>query len=79
MDLAALDQELLRAHAEGDKPALVRLYALAGGEREAANDIEAACFYLTHAFVFALEAGAPEADNLNRRLHRYGRAHRLTF
>lgn len=79
MDMAALDQELLRAHAEGDAKALARLYALAGEERELAQDIDAACFYLTHALVFALEAGVSEADNLNMRLYERGRAHRLTF
>ncbi|RJE84973.1 hypothetical protein [Paracoccus onubensis] len=79
MDLAALDRELLRAHARGDTEALVHLYTRAGEERERAQDIDAACFYLTHAFVFALEAGAPEADNLNKRLYERGRAHRLTF
>lgn len=79
MEAAALDQELLKAHAEGDKPALVRLYSLAGEECETAGDIDAACFYLTHAFVFALETGAQEADALNRRLAEWGRANRLEF
>jgi hypothetical protein len=36
-------------------------------------------FFLTHAFVFALEAGTPEARALNRRLAERGRAHVLTF
>lgn len=77
MDLAALDRELLKAHAEMDKGALVHLYRLAGDKYAAAGDIDAASFYLTHAFVFALETGAPEAEELNRRLADWGRAHRL--
>lgn len=79
MDMAALDRELLTAHAERDAETLVRLYTLAGDEREKANDLDAAYFYLTHAFVFALESGAPEANHLNARLYDQGRAHRLTF
>jgi hypothetical protein len=65
-----LDQRLLEAHARDDRPALIRLYAEAG---ETANDLDAACFYLTHAYVFALEAGAPEAGRLHARLKAAGR------
>ncbi len=74
-----LDRLLLEAHDRNDHDALVRYYTMAADEREAAQDIDAACFYLTHAFVFALESGAPEADSLNARLAAYGRAHRLDF
>ena len=79
MDREALDRELLEAHANCDQEALVRLYTIAADERELARDVDAACFYLTHAFVFALESGHPEASNLNKRLADYGRAHRLEF
>tara|TARA_B100000902_G_C27037715_1_gene777769 strand:+ start:569 stop:808 length:240 start_codon:yes stop_codon:yes gene_type:complete len=72
-----LDAQLLIAHAGEDSEALVKLYSLAGDQCEAQGDVDAACFYLTHAFVFALEAGAPEADGLNKRLVERGRAHRL--
>lgn len=37
------------------------------------NDPDAACFFLTQAFVYALEAGVPQADGLNFRLSEYGR------
>lgn len=79
MDRQDLDNRLLQAHAEDDKQALIDLYTLAADQSEAAGDIDAACFYLTHAFVFALEAGAPEAAVLNRRLVDRGRAHELEF
>ncbi|CUK10368.1 hypothetical protein RUE5091_03305 [Ruegeria denitrificans] len=79
MEKHELDQLLLKAHEQGDQPALIRFYTMAADEREAAQDIDAACFYLTHAFVFALESGAPEADALNARLVAQGRAHRLEF
>lgn len=77
MDRDALDKALLDAHAREDGAALVRLYTLAGDQAEEQQDVDAACFYLTHAFVFALESGVPEAHDLNERLAGYGRAHRL--
>ncbi|MFA3916346.1 hypothetical protein [Ruegeria hyattellae] len=77
MSDSELDQQLLQAHAEGDKAALVRLYTRAADRSETGGDLDAACFYLTHAFVFALEIGAPEARELNARLVEKGRAHLL--
>lgn len=68
-----LDAALLAAHAERDTARLVALYTEAADRSEARGDIDAACFFLTHAYVFALEAGAPEAAALNRRLAARGR------
>lgn len=79
MDWVNLDQSLLDAHERNDLAELVRLYILAGDETERHGDIDAACFFLTQAFVFALELGAPEAPALNKRLADKGRAHRLQF
>lgn len=79
MDREALESALLDAHNRNDTADLVRLYTLAGDQADHHGDIEAACFYLTHAFVYALEAGAPEADGLNKRLADRGRAERLDF
>lgn len=70
-----LDAELLKAHAAGDGATLVRLYTQAADQ---AADIDAACFYLTHAYVFALELGLPQAHSLNARLVAHDRAHPLT-
>lgn len=70
---AKLDADLLAAHAAGDQPALVRLYAEAGDAAEAAGEIDAACFFLTHAYVFALASGAAEAGALHARLLAHGR------
>ena len=72
-DRAALDAALLEAHAEGDAGRLALLYAQAADAEEAGGDIEAACFYLTHAYVFALEKGSAAAGALNRRLAKHGR------
>jgi len=67
--LEDLDARLLAAHAADDRGALIQLYAEASG---AANSPVARNFYLTHAYVYALEAGVPEADFLRRRLVDYG-------
>lgn len=75
----SLETRLLAAHSDGDIDALVHLYTEAADLAEARGDIDAACFYLTHAFVFALESGSVEARNLNARLVTYGRAHRILF
>ena len=65
-----LDARLLAAHARGDREALVRLYT------EAANPApteDAQAFYLTHAYVFALESGDPVASELETRLRAMNR------
>ncbi|MEM6634681.1 MAG: hypothetical protein AAF667_02205 [Pseudomonadota bacterium] len=79
VDGKELDRQLLAAHDRDDKLALVRLYRIAGMQAEAGGDVDAACFYLTHAFVFALEIGAPEAVDLNLMLVARGRAHRVVL
>nr|WP_255596838.1 hypothetical protein [Cognatishimia sp. MH4019] len=65
-----MDEALIAAHAAGDAGALIALYTHAADQ---AGDVDAACFYLTHAYVFALEAGAPEAVGLQARLADHGR------
>ena len=49
-----LHQALLDAHDRGDTDALIQLYHQAA---DTAESQDAAGFYLTHAYVFALEAG----------------------
>lgn len=66
----ALNDRLLHAHAAGDNRALVPLYTEAA---DRANDIDAACFYLTHAYIFALEQGHPATKSLHTRLAEHGR------
>ena len=68
-----LDTQLLVAHDTQDYDALVRLYTQAADEKEAVNDIEATCFFLTQAFIFALDSGNPQMVDLNQRLVTYGR------
>ena len=69
--MADLARRLLDAHARDDRKALVALYEEAAN---CANDLDAACFYRTHAWVFALDAGHSAADALYDRLHGLGRA-----
>ncbi|SHE76042.1 hypothetical protein SAMN05444273_102491 [Litoreibacter ascidiaceicola] len=66
----SLDAELLAAHAAGDVEALITLYTRAS--EEAVKDV-AQGFYLTHAYVFALEAGDARAEGLAERLRVQGR------
>lgn len=69
----SLDRDLLVAHAAHDTDSLVRLYRQAGEGREQAGDIDAACFFYTHAYVFALESGHAAAGELLDMLVRHGR------
>ena len=75
--MSDLDAQLLQAHENKDHDQLVVLYTQAADEKEAQGDIEAACFYLTHAFVFALETDHERLATLNERLVAYGREERL--
>lgn len=67
-----LDHQLLEAHSANDTAALVTLYAQAADQTD---DINVACFYLTHAYVFALERGDKAAGALRVRLAAHGREH----
>ena len=68
--MSLLDAQLLDAHAAADRVRLVTLYTQAA---DACRDDEAAGFYLTHAYVYALEAAAPQAEMLRARLVAMGR------
>lgn len=65
-----LDQRLLEAHEKGDQSELVALYTEAA---EHAQDEEAQGFYLTHAYVYALELGDARVQALHARLISLGR------
>ncbi|MFT4620752.1 MAG: hypothetical protein ACI9KS_000636 [Sulfitobacter sp.] len=68
--MSGLDDALLAAHAADDRAGLVTLYTQAADQ---ANAVEATSFYLTHAYVFALEAGMSQASALKTRLVAMGR------
>ncbi|KMW56488.1 hypothetical protein AIOL_001442 [Candidatus Rhodobacter oscarellae] len=65
-----LDASLRAAHETGDKEKLVELYTAAA---DAAEDVDQECFFLTHAYVFALDADDPRAQALRARLIDHGR------
>ena len=67
--MSDLDARLLAAHEAGDGLALICLYAEAA--ERAASEI-ARAFYLTHAYVFALETGSVQAAALRDRLVELG-------
>ena len=69
----ALQARLLAAHTAGDMAALVTLYAEAGENCAAEGNIDAAAFYLTHAYIYALDLGDVRADALHARLVGWGR------
>ncbi|WP_333713692.1 hypothetical protein [Yoonia sp.] len=65
-----LHKRLLDAHARDDRHGLVTLYAAAADQ---APDANAACFMLTHAYVFGLEVDHPLVPSLFARLKAQGR------
>ena len=64
------DQDLLNAHAAGDTASLCVLYHQAA---LASDDIDAACFYATHAYVFALECDHPSRSDIHAFLVKHRR------
>ncbi len=73
-----IDAELIAAHERGDGPTLAGLYEAAAGLRDEQGDVDAACFFLTQAYVFALEAGLDRSGALRDRLIANGREEKLT-
>ena len=67
---AALDKKLLEAHAQGDHPALITLYLEAA---DMAAQEAATGFYLTQAYVFALQTADRRAPEIKARLVEMGR------
>ena len=65
-----LDQQLLAAHDDNDLNLLVDLYKQAAAQ---ALDAEAKYFYLTHAYIFALDINHPDAAALKSTLVSAGR------
>lgn len=66
----ALDTDLLAAHARNDKSALVDLYQAAAN---AAKTADARAFFLTHAYIFALEINHSQRFELKQSLVDLGR------
>jgi len=67
------DAEILKAHESGDMESLVKHYTKIADEAELCGDIDACCYFLTLAYVFALDAGHDDHPILQSRLHAHGR------
>lgn len=68
--MSQLEEDLLAAHAAGNKTALVELYSHAS---EISDDLDAACFYAVYAYIFALEINHPKKAELHAFLKHHGR------
>ncbi len=64
---------LLAAYARGDGREMMQIYQTAGRAALDAGDIDAGCFLLTQAYVYGLELGAAETEELRAILVQYGR------
>lgn len=74
IDEQRLQRDMLQAHEQDDLAALPALYLAAAQLRESQGDIDAACFFYTHAYVYALDCGDREiADEARSRLKGHGR------
>jgi len=74
IDEQRLQRDMLQAHEQNDLAALPPLYLAAAQLRESQDDIDAACFFYTHAYVYALDCGDREiADIARSRLKSHGR------
>lgn len=68
-----LHLQLLNAHRQNDTDSLAILYGEAADIAAQNGDTDEACFYLTQAYVFALDSGLPVAAQYNQRLADRGR------
>jgi hypothetical protein len=68
--MSNLQARLLAAHERGDHDALVGLYREAA---DGAGTADAAGYFLTHAYIFALETNHADAPALRARLVAMGR------
>ncbi len=68
-----LDKCILDAHSKADSYQLAQLYRRASALEEHQGNLNAAGFLLTHAYVFALESGHPDAEDMKDKLARDGR------
>jgi len=65
-----LDRALIAAFGASDGAEIARLY---GAAALTAPSVDEACFFWVQAYVFALEAGIPEAETYRAKLRAHGR------
>ena len=66
----ALNAQILSAHAKGDTARLIELYYQASHK---CKNIDEKCFFLTYAYVYALEVAHPLEGALYQALKKYNR------
>ncbi len=75
-DEQRLQHDMLQAHEQEDLEALPALYLEAAHLRESQGALDAACFFYTHAYVYALDCGDGKiADKARAKLKSFGRDH----
>ena len=73
MNADELDSVILEAWTNGDGPRLAELYATAGNSMLDSGLEDEGCFFLTQAYILALENGLEIAVALHAELVRHGR------
>ncbi len=68
-----MEDKLHEAIKRHDLEVLTKIYTDAANASEKCGDIDEACFFLTQAYVFALQQGADTAPGLRSRLIKHGR------
>ncbi len=68
-----MENKLQKAIQRNDLELLVQIYTDTANTSELRGDIDEACFFLTQAYVCALQQGADIAADLRLRLVEYGR------
>ena len=68
-----LNENIIAAHKENDRNNLSFLYESLGMSELKKNNIHAGCFFLTNAYIYALEANLNPAKKIHEVLKLYGR------
>ncbi len=68
-----LDRQLIAANLANDHIKLIALYQRAAEICEAKGAVDETCFFLTQAYVFALQEGSPQSRQLKEKLVAYAR------
>ena len=71
--LDELNRQIIQASRTGDGDRLAELYLLAGREFIDSERINTGCFFLTQAYIFALEAGLESSREILSILIAHGR------
>jgi len=73
VSLAEINDQVLAAHEAGNLRQLPALYRRASQALFESGDIDPACFFLTQAYIYALDQGDPQAIEIHTILVSHGR------